>query len=187
MSVRVSLLGRRFGSLRVISFSGRRSGHGHALWRCLCLCGNYAVVDGFSLRYGTTRSCGCRRRRVTAERNRSMNPARKTHGMSDTPEWSAFKSARYRCTNSNCSRWKDYGGRGIRFLFKTFQHFIDELGPRPSSKHSLDRYPNNDGDYAPGNVRWATSSEQRRNQRRVCTLTEIPTSELRRELKRRRA
>jgi hypothetical protein len=65
----------------------------------------------------------------------------------------------------------NYGARGIRFLFTSFEEFFAELGPRPEGKDangkalcSLDR-KNNDGHYQPGNVRWATASEQRSNQR----------------------
>jgi hypothetical protein len=94
-----------------------------------------------------------------------------THGASRggrwTPEFRAYVSARCRCTNRNdVKHWKNYGGRGIQFRFKSFEEFFAELGPRPSSKYSVDRYPNNDGHYEKGNVRWATSAEQANNTRR---------------------
>jgi len=79
-----------------------------------------------------------------------------------TPEYRAYYNAKERCTNPKGPNWKDYGGRGIKFLFASFQQFLDELGPRPSPQHSLDRW-DNDGPYAPGNCRWATKSVQRRN------------------------
>jgi hypothetical protein len=82
-----------------------------------------------------------------------------------SPEREIYDSARQRCTNPNSQNWKNYGGRGIRFLFTSFEQFFAELGPRPAGM-SLDR-KNNDGNYEPGNVRWATASEQRRNQRRA--------------------
>lgn len=86
------------------------------------------------------------------------------HGMKGTPEYAAYQGAKFRCTNPNGNRWLRYGGRGIRFLFTSFEQFFAELGSRPSPEHSVDRWPNNDGNYEPGNVRWATKSEQRRNQ-----------------------
>jgi hypothetical protein len=73
-----------------------------------------------------------------------------------------------RCTNPKHPNWKNYGGRGISVCDEwrhSFKAFLAHIGPRPSSEHSLDRYPNNDGNYEPGNVRWATRSQQRRNTR----------------------
>lgn len=86
------------------------------------------------------------------------------HGLSKTVEHNAFRSAKARCTNPNNPAWKDYGGRGIKFLFESFEQFLAELGSRPAGK-SLDRFPNNDGNYEPGNVRWATRLEQASNRR----------------------
>src|SRR5437016_5184126 len=81
-------------------------------------------------------------------------------------EYAAYQHAKYRCTNPNSEVWKDYGGRGIKFLFASFEQFFAELGPRPSPQQSLDRWPNPNGNYEPGNVRWATYSEQSKNQRK---------------------
>jgi hypothetical protein len=61
-------------------------------------------------------------------------------------------------------QWKDYGGRGIEFRFISIEQFFAELGPRASPAHSLDR-KDNDGHYEPGNVRWATKTEQQLNRR----------------------
>ena len=66
-----------------------------------------------------------------------------------------------RCTNSNHPTWKHYGGRGIKVEFPSFEAFLAHVGPRPTPQHSIDRYPDNDGPYAAGNVRWATAKEQR--------------------------
>jgi len=87
-------------------------------------------------------------------------------GMSHTPEYHAYSDAKRRCTSIQDSDWKDYGGRGITFLFTSFAQFYAELGPRPTPQHSLDRKDNN-GNYEPGNVRWATWHEQRLNQRKA--------------------
>lgn len=73
-----------------------------------------------------------------------------------------------RCTNRKNPRYKDYGGRGIKICKRwseSFAAFVKDVGHRPSSKHSLDRFPDNDGDYKPGNVRWATSAEQATSRR----------------------
>jgi hypothetical protein len=89
-----------------------------------------------------------------------------------TPEYRAWKQARQRCRNPHNPDYHHYGGRGIEFRFETFRDFLNALktaenptGLRPSPQHSLDRYPNNDGHYEIGNMRWATLSEQRLNRR----------------------
>jgi hypothetical protein len=94
-----------------------------------------------------------------------------THGMSSSPEWAAYKDAHRRCLNPNVKNYKEYGGRGIKFLFTSFEQFFAHIGPRPESKlpsglslYSLDRI-DNDGNYEIGNVRWSTRSEQERSKR----------------------
>jgi len=84
-------------------------------------------------------------------------------GQNFTPEYSVYVAAKRRCNNPNCADWPRYGGRGIKFLFASFEQFLAELGPRPAGL-TLDRI-DNDGHYASGNVRWATRSEQRSNRR----------------------
>ena len=86
----------------------------------------------------------------------------KSHGMSRTPEYHIYAVAKQRCTNPNSQRWYTHGARGIKFLFNTFEEFYAEIGPRPSPAYSLDR-ENNNGNYEPGNVRWATRSAQQKN------------------------
>jgi hypothetical protein len=75
----------------------------------------------------------------------------------------AYNQAQKRCANLNNP---NYGGRGIKFLFTSFEQFFAEVGAKPTPKHSLDRFPDNDGNYEPGNVRWATSSQQNKNKYR---------------------
>lgn len=91
----------------------------------------------------------------------------KTHGMAGTPEHKAWKRMKDRCNNTRCQDWPDYGGRGIEVHGQwqaDFQSFYDHIGARPTTKHSLDRI-NNNGNYEPGNVRWATPSQQQSNKR----------------------
>ena len=88
------------------------------------------------------------------------------HGLSDTPEHKIWIDMRQRCSNQNRHNFKHYGGRGITVCerWMTFENFIADVGFRPSRKHSLERI-NNDGNYEPQNVRWATVVEQRHNMR----------------------
>lgn len=88
------------------------------------------------------------------------------------PEYRAYSSAKVRCTAPSNRYYKDYGGRGITFEFTSFKQFITELGPRPT-EHQLDRIDNNKG-YMPGNVRWATRSENQRNKRPAGLSTQNP-------------
>jgi len=92
----------------------------------------------------------------------------KTHGKSHTPEYASWSAAKSRCHNSTNQTYSNYGARGISMCLEwrgDFMAFYEHIGPRPSSKHSLDRIENN-GNYEPGNVRWATRSMQTINQKR---------------------
>ena len=86
-----------------------------------------------------------------------------THRMFGTHEHRAYHQAKGRCINPRNRAWKDYGGRGIKFLFSSFEQFFTELGRCPK-RRSLDRI-NNNGNYEPGNVRWATNKQQAHNKR----------------------
>jgi hypothetical protein len=99
--------------------------------------------------------------------------ARRTyHGMSYTPEHVAWTAMWDRTTNPNNNSFPRYGGRGIRVCdeWRDFAVFYHDMGPKPTPDHSLDRYPDNDGNYEPGNVRWATDAEQTHNRHRWLTL-----------------
>lgn len=115
------------------------------------------MVAGPALRRGLTTSCGCLRQ----------------HGKSRTPEHAVWAAMIQRCTNPNSAKWKDYGARGISVhprWRQSFRSFFDDVGSRPSPQHSLDRI-DNDGNYEPRNVRWATRKEQARNKRSSRVLT----------------
>jgi len=146
----IDMSGRVFGSWTVIERAPNRNGK--TFWRCQCVCGAKKEVRAAKLRSGHTRSCGCVKARF-----------RHTHGKSRTPEYKIWRGMIQRCRDLKDPH---YGGRGIRVVFKSFQEFFAEVGKRPSADHSIDRWPNFDGDYAPGNVRWATWSQQNANQRR---------------------
>lgn len=87
-------------------------------------------------------------------------------------EHTAWRNMRQRCTYRKHRSWKDYGGRGITVCARWlgpdgYAHFLADMGRKPSPDHSLDRFPNNDGDYSPDNCRWATRSQQQNNTRRT--------------------
>lgn len=84
-----------------------------------------------------------------------------------TPEYQAWHNAKNRTTNPNVPVWPNYGGRGITMCdewLNSFEAFFEHIGPKPGPGYSLDRI-DNDGNYEPGNVRWATRTDQNRNQR----------------------
>lgn len=85
--------------------------------------------------------------------------------------WHGMKS---RCLNPNHDKYKNYGGRGIAICerwLNSYEAFVADMGPRPSPKHTIDRYPNNDGNYEAGNCRWATRQQQMRNTSKNHRLT----------------
>lgn len=156
----IDLTGKKFGRLIVLAFTSMNK-HRQALWSCKCVCGAISEVRGYMLKQGRVRSCGCLRRE-TQQRNAL------THGEQlggkKSPEYKAYHAAKGRCQNPNDQSYAKYGGRGIEFNFISFDEFLAEVGRRPSAEYSIDRIDNN-GHYQPGNVRWATWSQQNRNQR----------------------
>ena len=90
-------------------------------------------------------------------------------GKSQLPEYQVYQTAKDRCTNPNSQRWYTHGSRGIKMKFESFDEFYAHIGPRPSKDYSLERI-DNDGHYEPGNVKWATRSEQQLNKRSYTVL-----------------
>lgn len=153
--------GNRYGRLTVVGLSTVQKGSA-PLWYCSCDCGGSIDVPGSPLRKGKVVGCGC----VQRERSKAANT---THGAfySHPAEYRAWSEAKRRCFNANAKCYPRYGGRGITMCDEwksDFSAFLRDLGPRPTPEHSLDRIDNN-GDYRPGNCRWATAKEQNRNKR----------------------
>jgi hypothetical protein len=159
MPRRFDLAGRVFLGLEVLRRAGSR-GKGSA-WLCRCtVCDTQLTVRRDVL--GRQASCGCVARADSRDR-------KTTHGGYGTPEYMAWTSLIQRCTNPNNIKYPLYGERGIRVCDEwasSFAAFLEHIGPRPSLRHSVDRIETN-GNYEPGNVRWATLREQNSNRRNV--------------------
>lgn len=154
------LTGQVFDRWTVISSAERK--YGRSAWWCRCECGTERIVVESSLQRGISGSCGCRTREATAKRNRQNA----THGLTGTPVYHAWRSMIKRCYRPNTKCYANYGGRGIKVCdrWMEFQNFADDMGPKPTPLHSLDR-EDNGGDYESGNCRWATPKMQMRNTR----------------------
>ncbi len=172
----IDLSAQTFGRLTVRGFFGFDPG-GRALWVCDCGCGNTTIARSSTLRRGHKESCGCL---VGLVNGTLMRVHGEGHPDERSPEFRAWCGMSDRCYNARDPHYPDYGGRGIRVSLRWksgegdksgFQCFLDDMGRRPTPKHSLDRYPDVNGNYETSNCRWATPKQQQRN-RRVTIMVE---------------
>ena len=151
----------KYGELTIVREAGRANG-GYVLVECLCSCGRSATVRLAYLKKGTVKSCGHLRAVVAAKLHRK-------HGEADrSPEYAAWSSMWQRTRDVVTRTRKSYHDRGIVVCerWRSFEAFLSDMGRKPSPSHSLDRI-DNDGNYEPGNCRWATSKQQAGNKRYI--------------------
>jgi hypothetical protein len=161
MGIFTDYTGKTFNSWTVIKREKNRYGY-KTYWLCRCDCGRQKEVSGSSLVNGTSKQCS----------SCSCKASKTKHGhcadRKKPPEYNIWNSMKQRCSNKNIPEYKNYGGRGITVCERwrtDFTKFVEDIGPQPFKRASIDRI-NNNGNYEPGNVVWTTQYQQTGNTRK---------------------
>lgn len=167
----IDITGKRFGDLIAIRPIKDKT-EINKKWECICECGKTKRIRGGYLRNGKITHCGCK----NVDRVHGSFVHGHSRRLYKTKERRAWGNMISRCYNSKSINYGSYGGRGIKVCDewrRSFVSFLNYVGLCPSKTHSLDRFPNNDGNYEPGNVRWATREEQMNNTSRNAFITHL--------------
>ncbi len=158
------LTGQKFGKRTVIEFAGIKRppcGRPARLWKVECICGKIDVIQATRLKSGNADSCGCTKAADAAKQWLRHGHAAKGHVTKLFKVWATMLQ---RCNNPKNTGYFWYGYRGIKVCerWESYQNFLTDMGPSYKTGLSIDRI-NNDGNYEPGNCRWATAKQQRMN------------------------
>jgi len=164
VTLKRDLVGKVFGRLTVVKYNGTRKLM--RWWDCLCICGTTRVLSTKSLR--KTKSCGCLR----STRNKERTGVAVTHGMTHSSGYYSWTGMKHRCLCPTNKDYHKYGGRGVSVHpeWLDFAVFIKDMGPRPSTRHSIERL-NLNGNYEPDNCEWALPKQQANNRRTSHIIT----------------
>lgn len=156
------LTNKRFGRLFVVGLDRITGAEKRVYWTCWCDCCAEKAIRSDGLMSGAVQSCGCLRKERAAA---ATKLACLKHGMCNTGTYRSWSQMKVRCQAPANHKFKDYGGRGIKVCdrWQSFENFLADMGVRPDGT-SIDRIDVN-GNYEPGNCRWADAKTQRANRR----------------------